>query len=97
MIDVNRLSILVFEEAMPMITAIRPLLADHDQMAQSFVLADLTSAWLAGHLMTDKDTGELNRKETDEMREAVLQQYIHFVRQLIPVNHDMIMNRHLQP
>ena len=97
MMDANRLSIQVFEEAVPMITAIRPLIADHDPMVVSFVLADLTSTWIAGHLMTDPKTGEVNRKVTDETREAVLQQYLHFVRQLIPINHDMIMHRHLQP
>jgi hypothetical protein len=89
--DANRLSIKIFEEAAPVIAGIRPLLAGRDPMVQSLILADLTSQWLAGHMVLDKDSGALSRVETDQMREEIFQNYIGLVRNLTPVNHDIIM------
>jgi hypothetical protein len=84
----------VYDEAQPIITAMRPMLAGRGPLVQSMILADLTSMWLASHLATDRTTGEVSDEETQKIREDIFQNYIQLVRQLTVVNHDIVMRRH---
>jgi hypothetical protein len=72
--------------ALDLMESIRPLLAGKSEIVQSAALADLVSMWLAGMFLTDKQTGELKRRETDAMREHALKVFIKTVRELTPVN-----------
>jgi hypothetical protein len=59
-----------------LVNTIRPLLAGKLPEIQGAALADLTSLWLAGHHPT--------------LREEVLKLHIEFIRQLVPVNENLI-------
>ena len=76
-------------EADAVVEQIRPFLAGHRPIAQSVILADLTSAWIAGHLA--HSAGEINAPETRRMREDILMHFIELIRQLIPMHHARIM------
>jgi hypothetical protein len=69
---------------------LRPFLAGKGAEVQSAALADLTSMWLAGMFLTDKDTGELKRRATDRMRAHALKVFVKSVLELIPVNEELI-------
>jgi hypothetical protein len=68
---------------------IRPLLEGHGPMVQSIVLADLVSAWLAGHVAHEE--GVVRADATAEIRDMVLENFIILVRQLTSFHHDRIM------
>jgi hypothetical protein len=69
---------------------IRPLLAGKGAEVQSAVLADLTSMVLAGMFLMDRRSGQINRKATDAMRAVALKAFIKTVKELIPVNEEII-------
>lgn len=69
---------------------IRPFLVGKGAEVQSAALADLTSMWLAGMFLMDKDTGELKRRETDRMRAHALKVFVKAVLELVPVNEELI-------
>lgn len=69
---------------------IRPLLAGRGPVVQSVILADLTAAWIAGHLL--HDGGEVEARETAKLRDDILDHYVRLVRQLIPLHHARIMD-----
>jgi hypothetical protein len=69
---------------------IRPFLAGKGAEVQSAALADLTSMWLAGMFLIDKETGELNRRRTDAMRGHALKAFVNTVLELLPVNEEII-------
>jgi hypothetical protein len=60
-----------------LVMSVKPILAGHDPAVQGGALADLTALWLAGH-----QAGE----DSDAVREDLLDMFIDYVRQLIPVN-----------
>lgn len=70
--------------------AIRPFLVGKGPEVQSAALADLTSMWLAGMFLMDRQTGELKRHATDRMREHALRVFIKTVKELVPVNEEII-------
>ena len=76
--------------ALELMEEMRPLLAGKGAEVQSAALADLTSMWLAGMFLTNRQTGELNRRATDQMREDALKTFIKTVRELVPVNEEII-------
>jgi hypothetical protein len=76
--------------ATKLIEEMRPLLAGKGAEVQSAALADLTSMWLAGMFLMDKQTGGLNRRATDAMRAEALKAFIKTVRELTPVNEEII-------
>jgi hypothetical protein len=76
--------------SMELMEEIRPFLIGKGPEVQSAALADLTAMWLAGMFLTDRQTGELNRRETDKMREVSLRVFIKTVKELVPVNEEMI-------
>jgi hypothetical protein len=76
--------------SMDLMEQIRPFLVGKGAEVQSAALADLTAMWLAGMFMTDRQTGELNRRATDEMRKHSLKVFIETVRELVPVNEALI-------
>jgi hypothetical protein len=69
---------------------IRPHLVGRGAEVQSAALADLTAMWLAGMFLTDRQTGELKRGATDRMREVALKVFIKTVKELVPVNEELI-------
>ena len=70
----------------PLVEAIRPILAGKPPPIQSAVLADLLAMWLAGH-------GLGNGDESEQLREELLEGHVELVRQLIPVNVDILLSR----
>jgi hypothetical protein len=78
------------KEALDLMEQIRPLLIGKGAEVQSAALADLTAMWLAGMFLTDRRTGELKRHATDQMREHCLKVFIKTVRELTPVNEQII-------
>jgi len=68
-----------------LVEAISPLLAGFEPEVQSAVLADLLAMWLAGHL------GE--RQAVAELREQLLAGHIKLVRDLIPANEKLLLER----
>jgi hypothetical protein len=77
------------EEADAVCEKIRPLLAGHGPIVQSLILANLTSAWIAGHLA--HSDGEIDAPKTRRLREDILMHFIELIRQLIPMHHARIM------
>ena len=77
------------KEADAVVEQIRPFLVGHGPIAQSVILADLTSAWIAGHLAHNK--GAVNAPETRRLREDILMHFVELIRQLIPMHHARIM------
>ena len=65
------------------VKAISPLLAGHSPEIQGAVLADLLAMFLAGHVGSDADA----------VREEILRLHIETVRELIPVNEEIIKVR----
>jgi hypothetical protein len=59
---------------------------------QRGILANVTSMWLAGHFLSD-DSGDIDRVATNEMREALLQEFINLVRELIPLSEQELLER----
>lgn len=55
---------------------IKPILAHNDPSIQSATLADLLAMWVAGH--------------APELREEVLDMHIRLVRDLVPINEEMM-------
>jgi hypothetical protein len=68
---------------------IRPMLEGLGPMIQSIIVADLTAAWLAGHLL--HKGGEVKSKATLALREEILTNFLTLVRQLMPLHHARIM------
>lgn len=66
---------------------IRPLLARRDPAVQSAILADLISMWLAGHFLSG------DSEATAKMREERLADIVALVRELLPLNERMILQR----
>jgi len=65
------------------VNAISPLLRGFPPEIQGAVLADLVSMWLAGHMGPG----------APELREELLAGHIELVRELIPVNEKIILER----
>ena len=65
---------------------IGPLLRGRGPFVQSAVLADLVAMWLAGHIGTTPE-------QTAEIRETMLALFIEAVRDMIPLNEQMILER----
>lgn len=70
-----------------LVDRIRPILAGHDPAIQSAVLADLLSMWLAGHFLADSGDDQA------KFREELLANHMQLVRDLIPANEAMIVER----
>lgn len=68
---------------------IRPLLKGLGPIVQSVILADLTAAWLAGHVL--HDNGAVQSAETRAMRAQVLSAHVQLILQLLPSHHARIM------
>jgi len=66
-----------------LVERIRPILAGNDPGVVSGALADLLAMLLAGHMGPD----------AAEWREVLLQEHIKCVRELIPPNEQMIMEK----
>jgi hypothetical protein len=79
------------KEADEVVEKIRPMLEGHGAIVQSLILADLTSAWIAGHLL--HQGGEVNAPETRRLREDILMHFLELVRQLAPMHHARIMEQ----
>jgi hypothetical protein len=77
------------KEADEVTEKIRPLLEGHGPIVQSVILADLTAAWVAGHLL--HADGAVNAPETRRLREDILMHFIELIRQLTPMHHARIM------
>ncbi len=77
------------------VAEIGPLLHGLGPDLQSAILADLVALWLAGHVIFDPKDGPLGveRKQTDSTRELVLADWLDLVRDLVPVNEKIILER----
>lgn len=62
----------MMDDVKDMVERVKLILAGHDRLAQSAVLADLLATWIAGH--------------TPQYRDEVLTDHIDLVRDLIPHN-----------
>jgi hypothetical protein len=69
---------------------LRPFLVGKGPEVQSSALAELTSVWLAGMFLTNRKTGDVDREATDQMREHALKVFIQTVRELVPLNEELI-------
>lgn len=70
---------------------IRPLLKGLDPKVQSVILADLTAAWMSGHVI-HKD-GAVSLDETNHVRSEVLANFVALVMRLVPFHHARIHGR----
>lgn len=68
----------------------RGWLAGESPMVQSAVLADLLATFLSGHVILDDEAA------TDALREEHLLLHLDLVRQLIPVNYQMLVEPKLK-
>jgi hypothetical protein len=68
---------------------IRPLLQGRGAVIQSIILADLTAAWIGGHLL--HENGAVDPASTASIREDILSNFLRLVRQLVPYHHARIM------
>lgn len=68
----------------PIVRRIHRLLAGQPAQLQSGVLADLLAIWLAGHIVLGDPA------ETDRLRKELLDEHLRMVRELLPVNHEII-------
>jgi hypothetical protein len=66
--------------------AIEPLLKGRGPFVQSAVLADLVAMWLAGHIGQTPE-------QTAEIRDTMLALFVEAVRDMIPLNEQMILER----
>jgi hypothetical protein len=64
-----------------------PLLSGQPPEVQGAALADLLATWLAGHVV------EGDAAATSTLREEMLAEHMHIVRQLIPINSRAIHGR----
>jgi hypothetical protein len=62
----------------------RRVLAGHPAPIQAAVLADLVSIYLAGHMIKDDEA------ETNALREHLLELHVAYVRELLPINAQVI-------
>jgi len=69
---------------MVLVSEIKPLLAGKDPIVQSGALAELTSCWLAGHVVVN------SRQETIDLRARLFATYCRLVRDLTALNSEMI-------
>jgi hypothetical protein len=69
--------------AQRLINEIAPMLHGHGPAVQSAVLADLFAMWLAGH----------QGPGAAEYRELAIADWLRTMRELIPVNEEMILQR----
>lgn len=81
-----------------LVELIRPILAGQHEAIQSAVLADLLSMWLAGHIIAarlDTPAGQEKRREKlqEKLRDKLLRDHIKLVRDLIPLNEAMLLER----
>jgi hypothetical protein len=76
--------------SMALMEEIRPFLVGKGPEVQSAALADMTAMWLAGMFLTDSQTGQIARRETDKLREVSLKMFIKVVRELVSVNEELI-------
>jgi hypothetical protein len=72
-----------------LVDTIRPFFAGVDPMVVGAALADLLSILLASHVIKD-DADEIQRDQTDEMREEMIENFLRAVRNLTPVNEKII-------
>jgi hypothetical protein len=72
-----------------LVTTIKPFFAGVDPMVVGAALADLLSILLASHVVKD-DADEIQRDQTDEMREEMIENFLRAVRNLTPVNEKII-------
>lgn len=77
------------KEADAITEQVRPLLVGHGPIVQSLVLADLTAAWIAGHLL--HHGGAVDGRETTRLRDDILAHFLDLIRQLTPLHHARIM------
>ena len=78
------------EEAHELVHEIMPILAGHCPGVQGAVLADLVAMHLAGHVMVSRDSEEETIKQTRELRNTLLTQFVITIERLIPVNAAMM-------
>jgi hypothetical protein len=64
----------------------KPIFAGHSPEVQGAVLADLLALWLAGHQTGDSASNA-------QLRNLLLTAHIEAVRELIPVNEQMLQER----
>jgi hypothetical protein len=69
------------------VNRIRPILTGNKPEVIGAALADVVATWLAGHF---DDRGP---KETDELREAMITQWLATMRALIKPNEQMMLER----
>lgn len=74
-------------EVAPLVNQIRKILAGKRPELQGAVLADLLALWLAGHSVG-------NPVHDDTLREDLLANHLTIVRQLVPINVQLIA-RHI--
>jgi hypothetical protein len=72
---------------------IQPYLYGRKPEIQGAVLADLLSIFLAGHMLVDKISGEVDRVATDQMRETLLAQHLDGMRDMLRINEVMLLER----
>lgn len=72
-----------------LVATIKPFFAGVDPMVVGAALADLLSILLASHVIKD-DADEIQRDQTDEMREEMIENFLRAVRNLTPVNEKII-------
>jgi hypothetical protein len=65
---------------------IAPMLHGLGPAVQSAILADLFAMWLAGHIGPDAEA----------YREVLIEAWLKTVRELVPVNEEMILARHAE-
>jgi hypothetical protein len=71
---------------------VKPFFEGQGADVQSAALADLLSMWAAGHLFFDDD-GNLDRAETDQLRETILTNVLQLARDLLPANEKMLLKK----
>src|SRR4051794_13500784 len=75
--------------AQELVARMAPILLGHSPEVQSAALADLVALWLARHQIIDGDKFVIG-PEIDDTREKMLDEFVGFVRSLIPVNDAII-------
>jgi hypothetical protein len=60
---------------------------------QGSILANLLSLWLAGHFIHDPTSGGIDRVATNELRTAMLHEFIKLVRDLIPLSEEELLEK----
>jgi hypothetical protein len=77
--------------AIDLAKSIHPLLADHPAPVVGAALADLLSLLIAGHIVDG------NPRETQRVRDRVLDEHIRAVKRLVPLQDEMLKHRAAPP